>query len=736
MAHRRRRLTLAAVLAASMAPAAQAARWDGATPAYRTDEILVRYREQAAAPMAKAMRDTYGLRPLRTLARDRLELLELPSVLPLDQALTLLRSDPAVEGAEPNFLRRKLEAIPDDPLFGEQWGLKNTGQPNFVASGPPLASVVGADMDLPRAWDRDGDGVVDRTGDGSVTVAIIDDAFDLDHPDLQANFVSGRDTASNDGNPAPDNNSQSHGTLVTGALGAVGNNGVGVAGIAWNVKLLPLKVGRGSALDSAGILDAYDYVEENAASRGIRIVNASYGGPQFSNLELSALTRLRNLGVLFVTAAGNEDSNTDRAVRAYPANYELDNIVAVAATNRQDNISSFSQYGPLSVDLAAPGLQIVTTAFKDTWNFNTRNRSASGVSGTSFSSPYVAGIAALIAMEFPDADYREIKARLIEGAQATGDEGLTHRHTRSGRANAANSLELTSRPVLVLKSVVVDDSASGDGNGRLDPGETADLVVTAENLWAAATTVQATLAAPGSVTVIDGSDALATLAANGTAAMRFTVRAPSGTAYADIPFDVAFSAAGGYSATRSFSLEVAELSNAVPVSGVLSTGLYDEFHTYHLDLAGLPAGHNRLRIRSSTPAAVGSSAVDIDLLAKRGSAPQYLITLSVNPDGDQIFDTDATAIGGAEDGNEHVCFFNPTPGTYYVTVVNYSQLENTPYTLEAFTDVGSQCPPNTSSGRIGGSGGGSLPVTTLLGLLAMLGWRLRRGAAEPQRRRT
>ena len=711
-----------ALVAVVLTPgAALAARWSAGETGFRSDEILVEYREAAAAPAAKALRDTYGLRVQRTLARGRLQLLDLPSALPLDQALTLLRADPAVALAEPNFLRRKLEAIPDDMFFFEQWGLHNTGQANFVASNPPLASVVDADMDLPRAWDRNGDGVADRTGNGSVTVAIIDDGFDLDHPDLAANFVAGYDAANDDSNPAADSAAQGHGTLVAGALGAIGNNGIGVAGVIWDVNLLPLKVGSGSDLSSAGILAAYDYIEANAVARGIRIVNASYGGPQYSQMEFNALQRLRNRGILFVTSAGNEDSNIDRAVRAYPANYNLDNIVAVAATNRQDNISSFSEYGPLTVDLAAPGLQIVTTQFNNTYNYSTGNRESAGVSGTSFSSPYVAGIAALIATEHPTADYRELKARLIEGAEASGNEGPTHRFTRSGRANAANSLGLTPRPSLVLSSVSVDDTVAGDGNGRLDPGETADLVVRIENLWQTAADLQAELSAPsGTVAVTNATAALATLTSGGTGVLRFTVQVPpTAASYRDVPFTVALSAQGGYTAARSFLLEIAELKTGVTVNQVLSTGLYDEFHTYHFDLTGLPVGHNRLRFRST-------ASRDIDLLIKRDSAAEHLITLKVNPDGDQIFSTNADQIGGEAGGNEDVCILNPATATYYVTVVNYDQIENTPYTLQAFTDAGLTCPTG-GGGRFGnGGGGGGMAPAALLVLLGLAWWQRRR----------
>lgn len=710
-----------ALVALALSLPLQAAQSPLSNPGYRSDEVLVRYRDAASAPVAKAMREGYGMEVRSSLAQGRIELLQLPAVITVEQALEVLQDDPAVDLAEPNFLRRKLAFIPNDPLFFEQWGLRNTGQANFVNSTPPLASTVGADMDLPRAWDRNGDGRATRVGDSSVTVAVIDDAFDTDHPDLAANFIAGYDFARDDSDPAPDSSAQGHGTMVTGALGAIGNNGIGVAGVAWNVKIMPLKVGNRGDLSSAAILAAYEHIRTHAAAHNIRIVNASYGGPSHSQLEFDAIRKLRDLGILFVAAAGNEDSNTDRAVRAYPANYDLDNIVSVAATNRQDNISSFSQYGALTVDIAAPGLQIVTTRYDNAYNYNAGTRASSGVSGTSFSSPYVAGIAALIAMEYPTASYHEIKARLIEGAQASGDEGLTHQRSRSGRANAYNSLTLTPRPSLALSAVRVDDA---DGNGRLDPGETADLVVTVENLWLAATNVQATLSAPaGTVTVTQANASIASLAPQASTQLRFTVQVPANPpSYLDIPFSLRLEAPGTYEATRSFSLEVAKLRNAQRVSGTLSTGLYDEFHTYHFDLASLPAGHRRLRFLTT-------AGRDIDLLIKRGTPPEYLITLAVNPDGEQIFSTDGL-IGGDAGGNEIVCLMNPALGTYFATVVNYDQLTNTAYTLEAITDAESECPAGSSGdgsgrGSTGGSGGGSLPLSSLC-LLLGLAWMRRR----------
>lgn len=247
-------------------------------------------------------------------------------------------------------------------------------------------------------------------------------------------------------------------------------------------------------------------------------------------------------------------------------------------------------------------------------------------------------------------------------------------------------------------------------------------MVTLENLWLPATSVQAQLSVQaGAVTITQGTATLASLASPSDAQLRFTVQVPTVMpSYTDALFTVALTAAGGYSATRSFPLEIAELQNGSRVTGELSKGLYDEFHTYHFDLTNRPPGHNRLRF-------ITTSNRDIDLLVKQGSAPQYLITLAVNPDGDQIFSSDAT-IGGNEDGNESVCFA-AVGGTYFATVVNYAQFPNTPYTLEAVTDAGGDCPIDGGNGGSGNSkgGGGSVPLTTV-GLLLSLVWLRRRWA--------
>jgi hypothetical protein len=692
-------------------------------------QVLVKYRDGADAAALTAKR-SLNFATLRTLLRGRLELLEIPAFMDTEQALATLRADPRVAYAEPNFRRFRRThcasppCVPNDPLFTDQWGLHSTGQPNFAAPGDPsLASIPGADMDMLRAWDPDGDGHFDRVGDGAVTIAIIDDSVTTTHPDLAANMLPGFDFSGNDADPDPDPGSgEEHGTLVAGAAGAIGNNGIGVAGAAWNVRLLPLKFG---FLESEFIA-ALDY----ARDQGAKIVNASFGGPGYSQAEVDALQDVADSGVLFVAAAGNDDSNTDVAELNYPANYDVDNIVSVAATNRQDNIASFSQYGPVTTDVAAPGLQIVTTS-------NTGYAGPPGVAGTSFSAPYTAGVAALV-MAHVDADalmparqvpgYREVKARLIEGAEPAANAS---QRTSGGRVNAANSLELAPRAALVIRDVVWPE-----GNGVLDAGETTPVQITLTNLWRDAVNVAATLSADNGVTVAGGAVDYGAIAAQGSVTRSFAVTIPPGiTDHRYVTFTLAITAGDGYAATRKFIAEIGDLGADLVTQSFAprDVDLYDEFHAWHFDLASVPAGHNQLVIETtSTP--------DIDLLAKRGQPPVYNITVGINPETDVGFfctsghtsncqDPD-TEISGALDGNERVTFDNPVPGTYHIVVVNFAQLdEGLTYGLRAYTQKsGTVAPPAGGGFGGGGGGGGLLAPGALLVLLLGHAWRARRRA--------
>jgi hypothetical protein len=645
--------------------------------AHVPDEVIVQYR-----PGAVLSKAAWGLEKRATLADGAAELLAVPAITDVASMVAALSNDPAVAFAEPNYLRYPLQTAPNDTLFGDLWGLRNTGQANFVPGPGAPASVVGADMHLLAAWDPAGTGTFPRTGAPSVVVAIIDDAFDIDHPDLAANFIS----AGSFGDPRPTASDQDHGTLVAGALGAAGNNARGVAGTTWRSSLLPLKIGRvengSTVLDSARIQQAIAYARDNGAD----IINASFGGPGYSQSEENLIRGLAAQDILFVAAAGNDDANLDFGRLAYPALYDARNVLAVAATNRQDDIASFSMYGPLSSDVAAPGLQIVTTAVGG--GYVTGNGCGSGgncgVSGTSFSSPYVAGTAALLkAHVSPTPGWREIKARLIESGASLGNARL---RAAGGRVDAAAALDMSPRPSLTIDAVQLDDG----GNGRLDPGETLDAVVTVFNGWQPATDVQASLSATGPVTVNGGPVTLGAIGADGSAQARFSVTV-GGTPgqYEEVIFTLSLSASGGYQTQRSFIQEVALLPLGSTVNPSFQIGLpepeslYDEFHTWHVDVPSTPAGPHTLVVRSRT-----ANGIDIDLLGRAGSAPRYLITLNIDPNiptnrgffctgsGPNCEDPD-TLIGGRFDGNEANTFVlndgSALPRSFYFTVVNFAQ---------------------------------------------------------------
>lgn len=704
-----------------MLPAAAMAALPVHPPAtYVAGEVIVKYRPKFGPAQLQARLAGFTAKAQRL--NGRIEILQLPSVTTVPQALALLREDPAVEYAEPNFRRFPRAVTPNDPLFGEQWALHSTGQANYASADPALASIPGADMDLLAAWDPDGDGVFDRVGDGSATVAIIDDSFATGHPDLRDNFIAGRDFASGDSNPNPDAGSdQEHGTLVAGCVGAVGNNGLGVAGVAWNVKLMPLKF----AFDTGSLLGALDFARANGAD----IVNASFGGPSYSQAEVDAIQALADDGILFVAAAGNDDSNTDVAELNYPANYPVDNIVSVAATNRQDDIASFSQYGPLSADVAAPGLQIVTTA-NPTAGDPDRVAGPPGVAGTSFASPYTAGIAALLKMAFPAAGFAELKARLVEGAEPGAGNALLL--TGAGRVNAARSLELAPGPSLVIREV-----RWADDNGAPDAGETAQLEITLANLWQDAVNVVGTLSADQGFVTAGGPIAFGDVGSQQTVTRRFDVAVPQGIAdHRYVRFTLALAADGGYGASRHFIAEIGDLGEAAVTQAFapLSQNLYDEFHAWHYDLAALPEDHNQLVIETTAPA-------DIDLLVKKGTPPRYSITVGINPETDVgFFCTSGTArnchdpdteISADTAGNEAVVIDNPTPGTYHIVIVNFAQLENgLRYGLRAYTrdasapdEVDAVADPAPAP-----DGGGGALAPALLGGLGMLALLRRRRA--------
>ena len=376
---------------------------------YRPGEVIVKFKAGTVQGQAAGAHAVLGAQVIRELRGvERAELVRLPEGMSVAEAVSLYMEDPLVEYAEPNYKRRLLATFPNDAYFPQQWSLHNEGQ--------TMNAVPDADMDMPEAWDV-------STGSRDFVVAVIDTGADYSHPDLGLNiWINTAETPDNgvddDGNgyiddtrgwdfPADDNDpldDHGHGTHVSGIIGALGNNGIGVSGVNWLVRIMVL-----DAMSPDGYLYDSDIVEATyyAADNGADVINASYGGYAYSQSAYDAIDYARGKGVLFVAAAGNETNNND-LYPMYPASYDLPNIISVAASDQDDQLASFSNYGATTVDVAAPGnhtLSTTPTYFYplgyDTWE------------GTSMASPHVAGLAALLMDYYRNFTIYQIKA-LIE----------------------------------------------------------------------------------------------------------------------------------------------------------------------------------------------------------------------------------------------------------------------------------------------------------------------------------
>lgn len=339
-----------------------------------------------------------------------------------------------VEYAEPDYHVQLASVFPNDPQFldGTLWGLNNAGQNGGLAN---------ADIDAPEAW-----GV--RTSASNVIVAVIDSGVRCTHEDLAGNFWTNPQDGSHGFNAITGttnvNDDVGHGTRVAGILGAKGNNGTGGVGVAWQVQIMVGKFASQSGGTVADAITCLDYARTN----GAHIINASWGLDEFSASLFDAMVALRAAGILVVAAAGNNTRDVDQFPR-YPASYDLDNIIAVMATTRQDEPYPSSNFGATNVDVAAPGAAIYSTDFQS-------DSSYALDTGTSMAAAYVSGAAALLRAAHPADSPAQIIAHLL----ATADPlpALIGNCVSAGRLNLRKALDLpVSAPV--LRAV----SASADG---------------------------------------------------------------------------------------------------------------------------------------------------------------------------------------------------------------------------------------------------------------------------------
>ena len=347
----------------------------------------------------------------------------LPKGADKDTLIKRLSVNPAVDVAEPDYPLHAL-ATPDDPDFGQLWGLLNTGQNSGTA---------GADIKATDAWDI-------STGSHEVVIGVIDSGMDYNHPDLVDNrwvnpgdlpgSTYGYSTLNAELDPM---DSDSHGTHVAGTIGATGNNGIGVVGVNWNVTLLPCQFLGPTGGSTAGAIECINYFTDLKLNHGVNVkaTNNSWGGGSYSDTLRAAIESGGDAGILFIAAAGNSGVDAD-STPMYPAAYDLDAIVSVASTDRNDQLSIFtsgaSNYGAVSVDLGAPGSAILSTV---------PGSGYASYSGTSMASPHVAGAAALLWSVNPDITPLEMKSILMDsGDSLSALEGKTVSGKRLNLATA------------------------------------------------------------------------------------------------------------------------------------------------------------------------------------------------------------------------------------------------------------------------------------------------------------
>lgn len=382
---------------------------------YREGEIIVKRKPGVRTASSLSAHRALGAVVLRRLSLLNADHVKLPPGVTVREAIIRYMQDPDVEYAEPNYVRSARSTVPNDPLFPMQWALQNT---------------QGANIKMPSAWDI-------ITGNKGLVIAVVDSGVDYTHPDLAGNIwanpgepsCSSANDNDHDGyvadcrgwNFVSDNNNpmddDGHGTHVSGTIGAAGNNNLGVAGVMWDVKIMPLKIldnnGNGTAADEVAAI-------QYAITKGAKIINASFAGDQFSNAEFDAITAANAAGILFVTAAGNGNNNAigsdNDTLPVYPGNYDLPNIISVAATDQNDNLASFSNFGPDTVHVAAPGVLILSTV-PPSLSFSFCGSSPligyEYCDGTSMSTPHVTGLAGLISSYYSGLTPSQLRAMIM-----------------------------------------------------------------------------------------------------------------------------------------------------------------------------------------------------------------------------------------------------------------------------------------------------------------------------------
>jgi subtilisin family serine protease len=418
---------------------------------FKADEVLVKYKKTATEGQMFALNSKWGGKLLKKFPSIGWQQVRLPQGVSVANVVALYKGNPLVESAEPNY-RVHTVGTPNDPSFPTQWDMTK--------------------IQAPSAWNK-------TTGSNNVVVAVIDTGVDYTHPDLAANMwrnpgeissngidddgdgyvddVYGIDAANVDSDPMDDGN---HGTHCAGSIGAVGNNGVGIAGVNWNVKIMALKfmdsAGDGYTSDAIACLN-YAVMKKQS---GVNIVatSNSWSGAGYSLSLQNAFEAASNAGILSAVAAGNDGHNIDFRP-TYPASFTTAGIISVAASDASDKRPSWSNYGSKSVDLAAPGANI----------YSTIPGGYATYSGTSMATPHVAGAIALLAAHSGTSSATQIKAALLAGVDVLSKwKGKVASNGRLNLAKALNALVPTAPPSSYRADLTIRNSSENASNSSGD----------------------------------------------------------------------------------------------------------------------------------------------------------------------------------------------------------------------------------------------------------------------------
>jgi hypothetical protein len=380
---------------------------------------MVKFRGGTSWALANGIHAKFGSMVLHNFNFIGWQRLRVPAGTSVEAAIARYKSQANVEAVEPNYVWKPLKTA-NDPRFVQQYALNK--------------------IKAPAAWDS-------TTGDAGVVVAVIDSGVDYTHPDLSANMwrnpgeiagngrdddnngyvddVYGIDTENGDTNPLDDDD---HGTHCAGVIGAASNNGVGMTGINWSVRIMALKFLGPNGGSTAGAIKCFEYVTM-MKNRGvnIRVTSNSWGGADYSAALKTAMDTAGNAGVIHMTASGNDGLDTESNA-SYPSNFNSPSVMSVAASDAADIRPSWSNYGRTTVDLAAPGNEIVSTIRGGYASYN----------GTSMATPHVAGAAALLAAYQPSLSVAQLKSTLMSTVDVLPQ--WTGNVVSNGRLNLARAI--------------------------------------------------------------------------------------------------------------------------------------------------------------------------------------------------------------------------------------------------------------------------------------------------------